>query len=141
MRIVLEEHLRLPAALGEGRKIGRTQLSGQVAEFARVHIVCAALDFGAQQLNVAVVRTITIWNNGCHTDLRVTSVLVVENDTLTEFSVPQPNAFMATLAPGESVDVPVTLLAQDAELDVANLEIMSNDPDEPVLRVLLTSSP
>ncbi|MDY0004187.1 MAG: choice-of-anchor D domain-containing protein, partial [Polyangia bacterium] len=81
--------------------------------------------------------SVTITNVGSGA-LNITSVSLVENDAVKEFSLTQPSR--TSLAPNESVMVQVTLDPTDTLLDTGTLTIESNDMMSPAVTVSLSSA-
>ncbi len=97
------------------------------------------LDFGSAEAGVAVSRTVTVRNEGT-ADLTITSVTLDEPGNLAEFSADPLGDIQRVIEPGGSIQVTVTLVSLDDESDNATLLIASNDPDEAMVQVPLTST-
>jgi hypothetical protein len=96
------------------------------------------LDFGNALLGVDTTLTVEVANIG-ELDLQVTNLTVFESDGLAEFSASPSGSVSITIAGGSSELVAVTLRPEDAEIDVGELRIASNDQDEPQVVVTLIS--
>ncbi|MSP16199.1 MAG: choice-of-anchor D domain-containing protein [Myxococcales bacterium] len=96
------------------------------------------LDFGSPLLGAAAELELTLQNAGSGA-LSITQLELRESDSLTEFTVLPSGGVVLTLEPGASTTILVTLLPADAEADLGELRIHSNDPDSPQLVVPLHS--
>jgi hypothetical protein len=94
------------------------------------------LSFAFAPLGVDVTLPVTVSNLG-GSDLEITAIVVTEPDSLQEFSADLEGTHTPPLvvAPGATLTIAVTLRQQDAEIDVAQLVILSNDPDDPSVTV------
>ena len=96
------------------------------------------LDFGSPAIGVRLVLELTLRNVGS-APLIISRLEVIESDTLVEYSTEPAGEVDLELAPGTEATVAVTLVPEDAEADVAELRVHSNDPDAPLVAVPLTS--
>ncbi len=112
--------------------------AGTLLSSQEIDVAPTTLDFGSAQLGVQVTQVATVTNVG-DSPLHVTRIEVVEADSLAEYSSAPGGAVSLELAPGDSVDVAVTLVQRDGEIDRGELRIASDDADEPVFAVALVS--
>src|SRR5262245_60212744 len=96
------------------------------------------LDFGNALLGVDTALPVEITNAG-QSPLHVTSITVFESDSMLEYTATPSGAMPIIIASGMSQIVTVTLRPADAEIDVGELRIASDDADEPQVVVNLVS--
>lgn len=106
--------------------------------FPDIAITPASVQFGAVTVGNSVTVNVNIANAG-DADLDVNTVVLSGS---ADFSIPLlPTVFpWVTLAPGQSVDLPVTYTPSDVASDSGSLAITSNDPDEPTVTVPLSGN-
>jgi hypothetical protein len=109
---------------------GGSTLSGKIS------VEPVALDFGAIAHRVPVQEGITIRNVG-NGDLNILAANIDQN-TNGEFLV-VPVQFPMRLASGESMSLRVQYTPTDGIADVDALEIISDDPQDPIVRVPMTA--
>ncbi len=97
-----------------------------------------ALEFGNGRIGVKVERLLVARNVG-DADLSLLS-LALEAGTSTEFDVHPEGSLNITLRPGEEYEILVSYTPTDGLADQGALLVSSNDPDEALLRVPLSSS-
>ncbi len=97
-----------------------------------------ALEFGNGRIGVKVERLLVARNAG-DADLTLLS-LSLESGTSDEFEVHPEGSLNVTLAPGEEYEILVDYTPTDGLADQGALLVSSNDPDEALLRVPLSSS-
>ncbi|HUU01662.1 MAG TPA: choice-of-anchor D domain-containing protein [Myxococcota bacterium] len=97
-----------------------------------------ALEFGNGRIGVKVERLLVARNVG-DADLTLLS-LALEAGTSTEFNVHPIGTLNITLIPGEEYEILVSYTPVDGLADQGALLVSSNDPDEALLRVPLSSS-
>ncbi|MBI5479447.1 MAG: lamin tail domain-containing protein [Deltaproteobacteria bacterium] len=95
------------------------------------------LDFGAPLPSAATTRELILTSVG-DVPLEVYEVRLIEDDALAEFSVAAPDV-PATLAPGESTTVAVTLIPVDSEEDRGYVLVGSSDPARAAALIPLVS--
>ena len=111
--------------------------SGVEPPVGDINLDPAALDFGLVTIGNTAMRTSQIQNLG-DADLTVNSI-VPEAGTSPEFSFTAP-ATPFTIPVGGSQAVMVTYAPVDVGMDMGALEISSDDPDEPTVRLVLSGT-
>ena len=106
-------------------------------QFGRVVITPEEIDFGALIFGESVERTATIRNEGLGT-LQVLQIEVERNDAM-EFEVLVSETLPVALERGEVVIVRLRYSPRDGQADFDRLEVVTDDPAEPVARVPLSA--
>lgn len=97
-------------------------------------------DFGNVMLNTTATHSLSVSNNGTD-DCRL-SGLGLDSTTDPGFSLPNPQALPATLAPGASASVPISFAALDSSpphLRNGALRFSASDPVSPTVTVPLSA--
>jgi TolB protein len=100
-----------------------------------IAVVPVSLDFGEVEQGTSRHLTVTVSNQGSYR-LQVRGVSLVAG-TSGEFQTTLPSALPIYVEPGKTLDVTVTYTPADVGIDTGVLEILSDDPDEPVVTVSL----
>jgi hypothetical protein len=96
------------------------------------------VQFGNAPLHADTVREVTVANAG-EGDLTVTNIRVLENDDLVEYFANPSGDVQLVIPPAGSEIIQVTLHPEDGELDIAELQVTSDDPVDSVVTVRLTT--
>ncbi len=98
------------------------------------------LNFGNVAVGVAAEQQVVVENTG-DAELRILQLNLGLGEGNEDFSVPAEllDALPLVLAPGEQTELDVVYLASDGTTDHGVLDIISNDPDEPSVRIELLS--
>jgi len=111
----------------------RIPLSGELLPAPDIELVPVQLLFGAVEVGQSVTMDAEIWSLG-DADLELGTLVQTGSD---EF-VLETNPGQEVLAPGESALLTVTYTPVDMNPDAGLVEIPSNDPDEPLVTLLLS---
>lgn len=95
------------------------------------------IDYGNVTVGQAVSRNLVIRNTG-NADLSV-SVITLDQDPNAEFATSRVVPPALIIGPGSEETIVVTYTAKDGLTDRALAKVFSNDPDEPEIRVQLSS--
>ena len=117
---------------------GVTPLDPVTQVFPDISVTPANVEFGTVTVGSSITVNVNIANVG-EADLDVNTLLLSGS---TDFSIPFIPAVIpwVTLAPGASVDLPVTYTPSDVGSDSGSLAINSADPDEPTVTVPLSGN-
>jgi hypothetical protein len=124
--------------------VGEYKFSNRLLEFKFqaegpfIEITPTRHDFGHLAIGSSVSQTFTISNAGKE-DLVIGTLSLSGADT-TEFNIRNDNCSGQTIAPSGDCSIEVLFLPSSVGSKNANLSIPSNDPDIPVLEVLLTGT-
>jgi hypothetical protein len=102
-----------------------------------LELSAAALDFGAPLPGAVTTRELVLTSVG-DAPLDVYEARLIEDDARAEFGLDAPGV-PATLAPGESTTITVTLIPADAEPDGGYLLLASSDPARAATLIPLVS--
>ena len=111
----------------------RIPLSGELLPAPDIELVPTQLLFGAVEVGQSVTMDAEIWSLG-DADLELGTLVQTGSD---EFLL-ETNPGQEVLAPGESALLTVTYTPTDLNPDAGAVEIPSNDPDEPLVTLLLS---
>ncbi len=106
---------------------------------AKIVVSPTTVDFGSALRGVTITLPVTITNIGA-SPLHVSKLEIVEMDALPEYNGAPLGPVDITIPPSQSTIVNVSLTQQDAEVDLGQLKITSNDPMMPLVVVDLVSS-
>ncbi|MFH2005782.1 MAG: MopE-related protein [bacterium] len=97
------------------------------------------LDFQSPLLGTEVILPLTITNTG-NANLVIDEIMIIEAGLMQEYHASEEGVVNITIPPSGQHVLDVSMLSQDDELDLAELRISSNDPDENPVSVQLVSS-
>lgn len=95
-----------------------------------------AVDFGAVSIGCEAEEVVTLTNTG-REDLVISSVSLSARDAI---ELGTMDALPWTIAPADSVEVPLHYIPLDSQEDALNLVVSSNDPAEPSVSVALAGA-
>jgi hypothetical protein len=128
---------KLPGNLGVASFTVDLTDSGTPADYPDIEVLPTSYNFGDVALGSSTTTNINISNTDATADLQIVSLTFFESSAA--FSITSAPSLPATIGPGGNIDIEITFEPFDGDpLEHAHLEILSNDPDESLVSVLLS---
>ena len=100
-----------------------------------IDVLPITLDFGKVDLDTSSTATVTLSNEG-PADLTVTDIALQPGGS-SDFSITFAPELPATIATGQTAEIDITYAPLAVDCSSGVLEVTSDDPDEPVVEVVL----
>ena len=98
----------------------------------RLEITEGIIDFGPVSVEDTARYNLELFNNGIH-DLDVTSIQSLKNMVIVHHTIP------FTIPPMTSINVPLAFIAAETGSQTDTLEIVANDPKDPLLKLQVSA--